>query len=110
MTPLFKLHLALLVLVLAPAPLVAQQQKVAEGEYQAKSGEGDSHTRHWVLMTKASGGYFVRSEIDSPAEGIRVVQLEALDSRLVPTSVGYELYLKNHAEADVKMRCDFAAN
>jgi hypothetical protein len=90
-------------------PLCAQE-KVAEGEYQVVPSGSRSGSNHWVLTTRPSGGYLVRSEIQRQAEGIRVVQSQELNEQLVPASVGYELYLKGHTEPDVSMRCGFAAN
>lgn len=102
--------LALLLVVLAAGTLSAQEI-VAEGKYQpsANSGAGSPH-RHWILTTGRSGGYLLRSEIQSAADGIRVVQLEEMNDRFVPTSIGYELYLKNHTEPDVVVSCTFAHN
>jgi hypothetical protein len=103
------LSFALLALLINTVPLTAQQQ-VAEGEYQVIPSAAHSPKRHWVLTTNPPGGYILRSEIQSPEEGIRVVQLEELNERLVPTSIGYELYLKKHAEPDVSMKCRFSGN
>jgi hypothetical protein len=100
---------ALLALLINTTPLAAQQQ-VAEGEYQVKSSKARPRSDHWVLTTKPSGGYLLRSEIQSPAEEMRVIQSEELSDQLVPTSIGYELYLKKHTEPDVSMNCGFAAN
>jgi hypothetical protein len=111
--PIMKTASRFLVVLLGTAiyatPLCAQE-KVAEGEYQVVPSGSRSGSNHWVLTTRPSGGYLVRSEIQRPAEGIRVVQSQELNEQLVPASVGYELYLKGHTEPDVSMRCGFAAN
>ena len=106
---IFHFFFALLALLINTTPLAAQQQ-VADGEYQVKSSKARPRSDHWVLTTKPSGGYLLRSEIQGPAEEMRVVQTEELNDQLVPTSIGYELYLKKHTEPDVSMNCGFAAN
>ena len=97
--------LTLVAFVVYAAPLSAQQ-KIAEGEYQLLSLEAHSQIRHWVLTDRATGGYLLHSEIENPAEGVRVVQVEELNDQLIPSSIGYELYLKKHTKPDVSMKCN----
>jgi hypothetical protein len=100
---------ALLSLALFAVPLSAQE-KVAEGEYALAPARVVTSQRHWVLLAVPSGGYLLRSEIKDPKAGIRVLQLEELNGDLVPSSIGYELYLKDQAEPTVIVNCAFSNN
>lgn len=87
------------------------QDKVAEGEYEmrgvsAKGPVAKTATR-WVLTSKSSGGYHLESEIQGQPAGMRVVQIEDLDERLVPTAIGYQLYRKDQKDAGITAKCDF---
>jgi hypothetical protein len=100
---------ALLSLALCAVPLSAQE-KVAEGEYTLSPAHVVTAQRHWVLLARPSGGYVLRSEIQDPKAGIRVLQLEELNGDLVPGSIGYELYLKDQTEPTVIVNCAFSRN
>lgn len=99
----------LLSLALFAVPLSAQE-KVAEGEYTLSPASVVTSQRHWVLLALPSGGYLLRSEIEDPKAGIRVLQLEELNGDFVPGSIGYELYLKNQTEPTVIVNCAFSHN
>lgn len=100
---------ALLSLALFAVPLSAQE-KVAEGEYTLSPARVATSQRHWVLLALPSGGYLLRSEIQDPKAGIRVLQLEELSGDFVPASIGYELYLKDQTEPTVIVNCAFSHN
>jgi len=100
---------ALLSLALLAVPLSAQE-KVAEGEYTLSPARVYTSPRHWVLLALPSGGYLLRSEIQDPIAGIRVLQLEELKGDFVPSSIGYELYLKDQTEPTVIVNCAFSRN
>lgn len=100
---------ALLSLALFTVPLAAQE-KVAEGEYTLSPAHLVTAQRHWVLLAFPSGGYLLRSEIQDPKAGIRVLQLEELNSDFVPGSIGYQLYLKARTEPTVIVNCAFSHN
>jgi hypothetical protein len=100
---------ALLSLAFFAVPLTAQE-KVAEGEYTLSPARVVAPQRHWVLLSLPSGGYLLRSEIQDPKAGIRVLQLEELNGDFVPSSIGYELYLKDQTEPTVIVNCTFSHN
>jgi hypothetical protein len=100
---------ALLSLALFAVPLSAQE-KVAEGEYTLSPAHTVTAQRHWVLLALPSGRYLLRSEIQDLKAGIRVLQLEELNGDFVPSSIGYELYLKDQAEPTVIVNCAFSHN
>jgi hypothetical protein len=100
---------ALLSLALVAVSLSAQE-KVAEGEYTLSPARVVTSQRHWVLLALPSGGYLLRSEIQDPKAGIRVLQLEELNGDFVPGSIGYELYLKDQTEPTVIVNCAFSHN
>jgi hypothetical protein len=103
-----KVCFVLLVLAVSALPLSAQD-KVAEGEYQMSPSNNLAAKKHWVLTSRAAGGYLLRSEIYTPRDEIRVVQVEELSEQLVPASLNFELYLKDHSQADVQVNCGFAS-
>lgn len=103
----YQLCLVLLVVGISAATLSAQE-KLAEGEYKLSQAAPGYPQKHWVLTARSSGGYLLRSEIHTPANGIPVFQLEELNDQLIPTSIGYELYLKDQAEPKVIVNCAFA--
>lgn len=100
---------ALLSLALFAVPLSAQE-KVAEGEYTLSPARVGAPQRHWVLLARPSGDYLLRSEIQHPKSGIRVLQIEELNDKFVPGSIGYELYLKDQTKPTVIVDCKFAHN
>ena len=98
----------LTVLAVAIGAPLAAQQKIAEGEYQLSRANANAQHQQWVLTTRPSGGYFLRSEIPTPQNGTRVLQIEELNDHLVPTRIAYELYMKGRTEPNVIVSCTFA--
>jgi len=98
----------LMVLVVAIGAHLAAQQKVAEGEYQLSGANAGAPRQQWVLTTRPSGGYILRSEIQPPQNGTRVLQVEELNDQLVPARIAYEFYLKGRTEPNVVVNCTFA--
>lgn len=86
------------------------QEKVAQGEYQMRdvsdSKAAKTATR-WVLFATSSGGYHLESAIENPSSELRVVQVEDLDNKLVPTAIGYELYRSSATKPHIVLRCQF---
>ncbi|HXA83582.1 MAG TPA: hypothetical protein VNZ47_00805 [Candidatus Dormibacteraeota bacterium] len=93
--------------LLALGGTALSQSKVAEGEYQmlAKSGSPGKISSRWVLYGKSDGGYHLSSEIQNVPGGMRVIQLEDLDSQLVPVTIAFELYPKNETQPAVRLAC-----
>jgi hypothetical protein len=93
-------------------PAVAQD-KVAEGEYEGRvvSDKGALSGRtssRWTLHSTRSGGYLLRSEIIGPSDMQgKFVQVEELNEKLVPTAIGYEVYLKGQKHAFAAIKCEF---
>lgn len=92
-------------------PAVAQD-KVAEGEYEGRvvdAGALSSRTSsRWTLHSTRSGGYLLRSEIIGPSDMQgKFVQVEELNEKLVPTAIGYEVYLKGQKHAFAAIKCEF---
>lgn len=91
------------------------QSKVAEGEYQMRNvlkpgspvinSTSIKTSSRWVLYGKSDGGYHLVSEIQNVPGGMRVVQVEDLDSQLVPVTIGFELYPKNETKPAVRVAC-----
>lgn len=86
------------------------QSKVAEGEYQMRAlpesgSPGGKTSSRWVLYSKSDAGYQLVSEIQNVRGGMRVVQLEELDNRLVPVTIGFELYAKNEGKPATRVAC-----
>ena len=89
------------------------QQKVAEGEYEMHgtqpTGAPSAKTAtRWVLLTKTGGGYYLESEIQNQPAGMRVVQVEDLNERLVPTAIGYRLYREGQKNPGITASCEFS--
>jgi len=105
-------HLFLLSLVFLSA-LSFGQERVADGEYwlerSATSGalEQKKATR-WIVYEESPGHFRLESEFEKQPAGIRVVQVEYLTDRFVPTSVGYQLYRKDQPIPAISATCDFA--
>lgn len=86
------------------------QNKVAEGEYQMRAlpesgSPGGKTSSRWVLYSKSDGGYHLVSELQNARGGMRVVQLEELDSQLVPVAISFELYAKNETKPATRVAC-----
>ena len=102
-------------LTLALPGLALAQKKVAEGEYAMRStsstgtSPGKTTTR-WVLYSKRQAGYRLESEILNLPAGLRVVQTEELDEKLVPTAVGFEGYSKDQKQPSVVFNCKVAGD
>jgi hypothetical protein len=107
---------ALLIAALAcglSGPQLPAQEKIAEGEYQAQFAAADGVLKartvtRWILYGNAAGGYRLQSQILNVPTGLRVVQVEELNHRLVPTMIGYELYRNDEKEAGIVVRCKFS--
>jgi hypothetical protein len=102
---------ALLACGLFGYPIVAQD-KVGEGEYEARVVDtgvlSGRTTSRWTLHSKRSGGYLLRSEIVGPSDMQgKFLQVEELNKNLVPTAIGYELYLKDQKHAIAADKCEF---
>jgi hypothetical protein len=101
--------------LLAHGGTAFSQSKVAEGEYQMRnlSTPGSPNVNspntktfsRWVLYGKSDGGYHLSSEIQNVPGGMRVVQLEDLDSKLVPATIGFELYPRNETKPAARVSC-----
>ncbi len=110
---IFPLRVPLLILVFY-ATLTFGQEKVVEGEYwveQApKSGTAEAKTvTNWVVYEKSPGYFRLDSEIENQPAGMRVVQIEELTDRFVPTSIGYDLYRKDQQIPSISAICDFTS-
>lgn len=86
------------------------QEKVAEGVYRSLSasrsgGPAAVADSRWVLYSTRSGGYRLESEIQGMPEGRRLVQLEELDKRFIPQTVGYRTFIDNQKEAAGRIDC-----
>lgn len=106
----FQLSFALMALAVSAATLPAQE-KIAEGRYQLGqpgSSRSVKTLSHWVLTSQPGAGYVLRSEISNSQGQIRVIQIEELDSQLVPASIGYELYTKERQTPDASLTCKFS--
>jgi TonB family protein len=91
------------------------QNQVAEGEYEihgvSSAGAPISKTAtRWVLTSTGSDSYHLASEIQSQPSGMRVVQVEELTGRLVPTSIGYELYRNEQTKPDITAKCELSGS
>ncbi len=100
-------------LLLLCGALTQAQQTVAEGEYEmrgvAESGASLAKSAARWVLGKSSGGYHLESEIQNQPAGMRVVQIEELDDRLVPIAIGYELYRKDQKAPGITARCEFSS-
>lgn len=99
--------------LLALGGSVLAQSKVAEGEYQMRdlTEPGSPQTKtssRWVLYGKSNGNYQLVSEIQNVPGGMRVVQLEELDSQLIPVTIAFDLYSKNETKPATRVACVMA--
>lgn len=88
------------------------QDKVAEGEYrmQIVTDKGEVQEKaitRWVLTSALPNGYHLESAYQIQPEGLRTVQLEELNDRLAPTSIGYALYRNHERQPGITTRCDY---
>jgi hypothetical protein len=98
--------------MLCPIP-ASPQARVAEGEYQLTSSQGAPAAKtatQWVLTSNRPGRFHLESEILNQPTGMRVVQVEELDEKLVPVAIGHELYREDQKHPDIVATCAFAAH
>ena len=92
---------------------VFAQDKIAEGEYEISgtSPAGASVTKtvsRWVLTGRSTGGFHLESEIQGQPQGMRIVQIEELDQRYVPVTIGYELYREGQKVPSLSANCNLS--
>jgi len=102
----------MLMLAIAPG-LTTAQEKIAEGEYQvvaptASAGSSGQTISRWTLLDDHSGRFRLESEVQNQRFGMRVIQIEYLDDKLVPASIGYDFYRKDDQTPSITAMCDFS--